>query len=482
MPLVKQSDGSFELTVPLGKDEKFLYKYVVDGEWLVNKSEKLGHDDSGIENNILEAKDLVSAKGASSKIPEAGGLAVASGTAASDLKTTVLPSSEGQQTTLGEPGIHIPKDPEALKAFETVRDVDPKTLNEAEAAAPALTPEEKKKQKKKLKRSQYKAKKKQQRANASSTPEPSPTPEAETLDPAVVGAVGAAGLAGAVGAGAVGATVSAGAGALLAGSVAADIASGSKDVETPTGSETIPGSAAELTESAPTTESAPVTEAAEEATKTTNVDVPTEEKAPEVEAVPETKEVEAAPAVAAVPATLDPKAETKDVEPTVDEPTVEEPTVTEPVAEPVVDESVTETVPESKEVVPETTEAVPETTPVVAQAEPATIQAKEVDAAPVSKHKPTYDSDDEIIIAQGGLSAKEVEAQLAASDINVEEINPTASEAERLAKEAHIPESQAAAKTTKSPTKPAAKTATKTGKKEEKKKGGFLSKLKKLFK
>lgn len=499
MPLVKQSDGSYELTVPLAKDEKILYKYVVDGEWLVNKSEKLGHDDSGIENNILDAKDLVSTKSTGSKIPEAGGLAVGAG-AASDVKTTVMPSTEGQQSTLGEPGIFVPKDPEALKAFEEVRDVDPKTLNEPEAETPVLSAEEKKKQKKKLKRSQYKAKKKQQQKAATSSAaedtsgiEPSPTPEAETLDPAVVGAVGAAGLAGAVGAGAVGAVVTAGAGALLAGSAAADLASGSHEVSTPTESEgVVPGSSKELSGTVP------------EATVTEEVPSTTEEA---TEAIPSAdKSVsETAPVVAAaVPSTLDPReASTKDVEPIADEEPIateksvaaEEPVATEepvengkaaaaaaavPVAAtPVVDETAAEPVGEH---VAQPIEA----TPVVAQAEPVSASpevAKEVDAAPVAKHKPTY-SDDEIIIAQGGLSAKEVEAQLAASDINVEEIKPTASEAERLAKEAHLPEqSKPAAKASgKSPTKPASTTASKTGKKEEKKKGGFMAKLKKLFK
>ena len=46
------------------------------------------------------------------------------------LKTTVLPNEEGKQTTLGEPGIAIPKNPEEISAFKEVRDVDAKKLNE----------------------------------------------------------------------------------------------------------------------------------------------------------------------------------------------------------------------------------------------------------------------------------------------------------------------------------------------------------------
>ncbi|GMF04920.1 unnamed protein product [Ambrosiozyma monospora] len=47
-----------------------------------------------------------------------------------NLSTTVLPSSEGNQTTLGEPGAVIPKDPHSVSAFNEVRDVDAKALNE----------------------------------------------------------------------------------------------------------------------------------------------------------------------------------------------------------------------------------------------------------------------------------------------------------------------------------------------------------------
>lgn len=46
------------------------------------------------------------------------------------LKTTVLPSEEGKQTTLGEPGVAIPKNPQEISAFKEVRDVDAKKLNE----------------------------------------------------------------------------------------------------------------------------------------------------------------------------------------------------------------------------------------------------------------------------------------------------------------------------------------------------------------
>lgn len=46
------------------------------------------------------------------------------------IKSTVLPSQEGKQTTLGEPGVVIPKNPQEISAFKEVREVDAKKLNE----------------------------------------------------------------------------------------------------------------------------------------------------------------------------------------------------------------------------------------------------------------------------------------------------------------------------------------------------------------
>ena len=159
--LVKQANGSFELTVPLPSSSgKLLYKYVVDGEWKLSPDDRIEKDESGIENNVLEESDFTTASKGSA-IPEAGGLAYTPA-AQGEAKATVMPTSEPKQHSVaGEPGIHVPTDPEALAAFSTVRDVDAKALNERE-----LTPEEKKKQKKKVKRSQYKAKKKNKAAAA----------------------------------------------------------------------------------------------------------------------------------------------------------------------------------------------------------------------------------------------------------------------------------------------------------------------------
>lgn len=522
--MVKQVDGSFELTVPLPADTKVFYKYVVDGEWLTNSSQKVGNDESGIENNILESDDFAATSATGSKIPEAGGLAVASGVAATGaaaassdkVKTTVMPHVEQKQTTLGEPGIFVPKDPEALAAFETVRDVDPKTLNEPEAATKELTPEEKKKQKKKLKRSQYKAKKKLQKlgaagvSTAESTTEAEATPEPETLDPAVVGAIGGAGAAGVVAGAAAG----------------TDPIKNSKELAPGAAPETMPGSlpeeAAALKEEAkhkdvskegdvaqvaksdyvePTVEpaikepiesdkaSVPFVAETAVASETVAAESPLEtpvERAPvAAESAPaETPVVAAAPVETPVDAPVTeaeeapeskgaPLAATALVAPVVAE-TAEPAPTPAPVAEPV-HEVVTPVVAQPDSTVDKVdTEAVERVEPVANGAPVVASQTKEVDASPV-KGKAGYDSGDEIIIAQGG-NIKDIQQQIVAEngDVSIEEIKPTPSEAKRLADEAKIPEQKTA------PAKTTPKTATKEEKK--KKKGGFISKLKKIFK
>ncbi|EMG49997.1 hypothetical protein G210_5009, partial [Candida maltosa Xu316] len=235
LPLVKQTDGSFSLTAPLPPtSEEINYKYVVDGDWKTNPEELTTTDASGIENNTIpknELKELVVVPG--SIIPESG-LPVENKSVSNDneLKTTVLPKEEPHHASVaGEPGVFIPKDKEALSAFEKVEDVDPKTLNEnvtevgtantevpnESITAPStgvlvegsdLTPEEKKKQKKKIKRTQYKAKKKKKDAAAAAanggsvetsteegTPEPEENDVSKTAAVAGVGAVSGAAAA-----------------------------------------------------------------------------------------------------------------------------------------------------------------------------------------------------------------------------------------------------------------------------------------------
>lgn len=111
MPLVKQADGSFELTIhiPRLSDDKIFYKYMVDGEWLVSPNQKVAKDDGGIDSNVLEPQDVFvadSGVASGSRIPEAGGLLAATGvtgttTAAAapfgDPNSTVMPSTELHQ-------------------------------------------------------------------------------------------------------------------------------------------------------------------------------------------------------------------------------------------------------------------------------------------------------------------------------------------------------------------------------------------------
>ncbi|WLF79365.1 Cruciform DNA binding protein [Lodderomyces elongisporus] len=223
LPLVKEADGSFALQVPLPpKKESILYKYIVDGEWKTNPEENVTKDSDGIENNILDAEDLVNlltVPGA--LIPETGlQYSLAHGghlphhetqpKGPGDFNATVMPKEEQKQVSVtGEPGIQIPQGKDQLSAFETFENTDPKASNEnvkevgtaniagttADASgstAPAtgtlvegseLTSEDKEKQKKKIKRSKYKAKKKAKAAAAAasggSSLEPTPSPSTE---------------------------------------------------------------------------------------------------------------------------------------------------------------------------------------------------------------------------------------------------------------------------------------------------------------
>ncbi|KAG7910867.1 hypothetical protein KL906_001247 [Ogataea polymorpha] len=156
LPLIKKGDGSFTLSFPFPKDtEKVAFKFVVDGKWTTSENYKTETDESGNKNNVLYAKDVESVQGSNStRIPEAGGMTVPLvganaftsksnvETGDAEYKPTVLPSSEGQQVTLGEPGVVVPANPHSISAFSEVRDVDPKTLNEScdsSKSAPAGT-------------------------------------------------------------------------------------------------------------------------------------------------------------------------------------------------------------------------------------------------------------------------------------------------------------------------------------------------------
>lgn len=577
--MVKQADGSFELTVPFpASSEKLLYKYVVDGEWQVAPHDRIEKDDSGIENNVLESSDF-NGLSSGSAIPESGGLPVATGAAgagalgaaglshhkepeytpakAGEAKATVMPTSApGHASLAGEPGIHIPKDPEALAAFSTVRDVDAKALNE-----PELTPEERKRQKKKVKRSQYKAKKKSKAAGAAdgatessefnSTPEPDAATKAveeETAkDKKTEEILGAAAIG----------TATAGASAGLAAQVPVDDCATKRayleDPEAPAAaSGDAPASAASApistdTGAAPVSKdvSAPVVSdsASEpvgsvaktgEPTDSAEAEEPKEHKSKAVPAAVGAGVLGAGAGAAGVAAGTAHHGKDVAAPSGSGVPAASGSAPSKDAAQPVQPAAASQPKDTSKDVAPAVAGAAPVAaaqdadqdlaggkafSPVNPPSEVHTLDPKahpaekEVAALPVAKpageshmvtEVPAVDSevleDEEIVIAQGNSSKKQIEAALADLNGNVtlEEIQPTASEAARLKEEAQITDSVpntaaapgSAATATPGPAAAgptgtaAASSSAKTTKKpakDEKKKKGFMAKLKKIF-
>ena len=76
IPLVKQANGSFKLSFPIESTHKFIFKFIVDGEWTVSDSYKKEADAGGIENNYLDTEDIVAANSNDTRIPESGGLSM----------------------------------------------------------------------------------------------------------------------------------------------------------------------------------------------------------------------------------------------------------------------------------------------------------------------------------------------------------------------------------------------------------------------
>ena len=525
LPLVKQTDGSFSLQVPLPpKAEDVIYKYVVDGEWRINSDENITKDESGIENNIISKdhlKELIAVPG--SLIPESG-LPVTTPTAqpVSDnqdtLKTTVLPKEEPHHPSLaGEPGIVIPKEKDALSAFEKVEDTDAKVLNEnvtevgtanAEpdslVAVPStgvlvegseLTPEERKKQKKKVKKSQYKARKKQRAAEAA----------------AGTGGAAAATIAATTALAdhpdTLGSTTNGGH-ITSKDPVQPPIYEPQTSIEKPKDSVTEPNLDSKLkTTGLPESKiDDNIVSTGPEKSLDQTVDSVAMPKEPESDI----KETTTAPVPVPVPIQ-----ETK-AEPAVDQTTAAPIPVQETETEP---EPVVAT---SKDVAPadyanepiDATEEHPKTldpNAVVPDSE-----AKEVDASPVVKesrntHETAQDEEEIIIAAEG--SEKDITAAVEAREgagVTLEEIQPTQSEKERLTREAklaagvdgsvtvekiNVPEDELKSQKVESPTKEVSPTTKKAepekkntvkktttnGKTEEKKKGSFRRFLKKIF-
>lgn len=152
LPLVKTPKGTFELEVPIktsGDSTKIEFKFVInDSEWVTSDEYWTVIDETGNVNNYIEfgrngelvkGDKLTAGKTELGKtqlgktevgktiIPESGLSAPVF--AEKNAGTNVMPSEEGKQTTLGEPGIVIPENPRELGVFEEVRDVDAKELN-----------------------------------------------------------------------------------------------------------------------------------------------------------------------------------------------------------------------------------------------------------------------------------------------------------------------------------------------------------------
>ena len=435
MPLVKQADGSFELSVPFTlTKEKLLYKYVVDGEWLVSKTHHITNDDAGNENNYI-SKDELTTTSSSAKIPEAGGLAAAvvGSKAVNDVKTTVMPTEETEHTkqkTLGEPGIFVPKDQEQLKAFETVRDVDPKTLNE-----PALTPEEKKKLKKKVKRTQYKAKKKAQNNAESSSSNNTPEPEKSAADKSVAEAA-----------------------------AATAIAKGPETIE----NEAVPDAKTEL----PTETKDVVPETKDVVPETRDVEPETKENEPETDTKDKSEEAVGVAAVAgavagaagvAGVATLgkDAEANADTIAPAITDSAAVVP-ATEESVDPI-DASAPINEAQPKPVVESVSEVTKTLDPKVGQEE-SEISAVPV-TAPVKDAVEKAEAEEEIVIAQGDVTQKQVADEIHAQegkDVTVEEFKPSEEEAKKLKEEAAASTGTPAAASATSGSPAAESTAKKT--------------------
>lgn len=515
LPLVKTADGSFELTVPLPvtHEPKIFYKYVVDGEWSVSPTQKIAKDDSGIENNVLYTDELFGLTTKDTVIPESG-LPITSG---NDVNTTVMPKEEPHYTTLaGEPGIQIPTDPEALAAFNTIRDVDPKSLNGGQSTIGdvELSAEEKKKQKKKVKKSKYKAKKKGRQS-------PLPGVEGESVEEQSSETDGAAtGLAAAAATAALskneGHNASDAATANTKSYDAANAANAALEHKEAAVTEKVPTEAA----------SAPIPVASEPIEPAPVVAEPVEPVAAEpAEPVAQQKQAEselhhgavpvvaaalplaagagiagvgggsvsASPAEPVAPAPTPNKAVSEDPVP------ITEKEAAAPIIAPVVAEEHHTLDPKAaateESVEEHPAPSVEKTTAPVESV----IPEQEVDASPdVPVDTPKKDVEpetEEIVITQGNIHNPKAAIAAAEGDVIVEEIRPTASEAARLTKEAHIADAESSTIPTATILEHTSHVITKNeGKKDVKKdvkkdskkdakkeKKGFFSKLKKIF-
>ncbi|KAG0654496.1 hypothetical protein C6P45_003362 [Maudiozyma exigua] len=97
MPLVKQANGSFELSFPIDTTKKFVFKFIVDGEWTVSDTYKKEADAGGIENNYLNIEDIVAVQSQENRIPESGGLPAATTAGSGAVTPTPTPNAKQQR-------------------------------------------------------------------------------------------------------------------------------------------------------------------------------------------------------------------------------------------------------------------------------------------------------------------------------------------------------------------------------------------------
>ncbi|KAK7687535.1 hypothetical protein QCA50_009415 [Cerrena zonata] len=369
-------------------------------------------------------------------IPEAGGLAV----------------TGKHATVAGEPGIHIPKDPEALAAFETFEGDEKKLTPEEEAI-------EKKKQKKKVKRQQYKAKRKSKAAAAaaasgSAVPETTttegetelePTPEPESVADTTLesndkslgkeekSTLEAASIAGA------GAAV----GAATAGGVALSNDAHPSTLDPKALSQTSP-------ESSKPSDELVTEESFEQPTTNRNSIAPVaganilDNSKPINDSEEKKDPVVAAAKEESVPGIVSNPAVPNDVKDSTTAPAKDSAPEKEVDASPVV---------KSEE---------PKSTGTAAAAGTAVAgTAAGTAAAATSPKSKNLASEEEIVIAQGGEDSKSVKEQIVAAngDVTVEEIQPTESEAQRLTEEANLNKKTPSQSSKKSAAKTAAPAA-----------------------
>lgn len=164
LPLVKQPDGGFEISIPMDikelEEKRFYFKFIVDGDWTINDSYKKESDGHGFDNNYVDHEDLVAIKSKQAnqtRIPEAGGMPMPITNNSNNnndgtfhilpiVNPPNLPNPGGN--AFQTPGPVIVSNADDIQEFHEVRDVDADELNakmNAKIEAKKLRDEEQKK-------------------------------------------------------------------------------------------------------------------------------------------------------------------------------------------------------------------------------------------------------------------------------------------------------------------------------------------------